>query len=171
MTPASELQVKRAEHLARKILTEESHFNEDWVNHHDWCVVPVSDGNHFTELDITILVNALTKAGYRECLAFATESLPPQFSVCYRVAITADDFGEFNRECGLFRYLLIDQQRNWAISCSETYNLFAGPEALVEEMLGKSIADARQEFLQFASALCDRPDEPLMQVAHRYAAL
>ena len=85
--------------------------------------------------------------------------------------VTERDFGNFNAECGLFRYILIDEAQSWAISCNEWYNLFATDPALLEAMLGKSIESARQEYLRFATQLARQPDEPLMRVARYYAEL
>jgi hypothetical protein len=159
----------------RKLVTEmtlsgeyqECEFNPEWLRNHEWKVVPVEDGNHFTPEDIHVIVPALREAGYAECIAVATEpvgSLPS----CYRLSVTEEDFRNFNRECGLLRYLLTDEARSWAISCNEWYVLFAGKRELLEAMLGKSVEEAREEYLRFATALSKQPDEPLLKVAERY---
>jgi hypothetical protein len=107
----------------------------------------------------------------RNALLIASEPVDPAPS-CYRLAISEEDLIDFNRECGPFRYVLTDAERLWAISCNEWYNLFGAKPDLVEALLGEPIAEAREEFLAFASLMAKAdPDEPLMQVAHRYAAL
>jgi hypothetical protein len=145
-------------------------FNDEWVQQCGWKVVPVEDACHFAPDEIETIVPALLDAGYSECVAVATEPLDPA-PACYRLSISAEDLREFNRVCGPFRYLLMDEDQNWALSCSEWYNLFAGKPELLEAMLGKPISEAREEYLSFATALAKSPDEPLLQVAKRYAAL
>jgi hypothetical protein len=148
---------------------EEYHFRSDWILKHAWKVVPVEDGDHFTEEDIATIVPALKNAGYRDCVAVATEPLGPMPS-CFEVAITADDLREFNRECGLFRFLLTEKTRSWAISCNEWYNLFGGGEPLLEAMLGVPIEEARRRFLAFAEPLAKGdPADLLLKAAQHYA--
>jgi hypothetical protein len=132
-------------------IAEENHEYEldpGWLRNHGWKVMPVEDGNHFAPDDIALIVLALKKAGYSECVVAATEPLGP-LSVFYSVLITEDDFRNFNAECGLFRYLLTVEDRSWAISCNEWYNLFAGNPEMLEAMLGRSIEQARQDYLRF----------------------
>jgi hypothetical protein len=148
---------------------EEDHFRPDWLRKHSWKAVPVEDGNHFTDEEIAIMVPALQRKGYHECVAVATEPLDP-FPSCFHLAITPDDLREFNRECGLFRFLLMEDTRSWAISCNELYNLFAGEQSLVEAMLGIPIEEARKRFLTFAEPLAKGdPEYPLLKAAQHYA--
>jgi hypothetical protein len=67
--------------------------------------------------------------------------------------------------------MLTVEDRMWAISCNEWYNLFAGTPELLEAMLGKPVDQAREEFLSFATAVANGPDDPLLQVAKHYAGL
>lgn len=156
--------------LASEMTTDESEFRTEWIRARAWQVVPVEDGNHFAPEDIAALVPALQNAGYRECFAVATEPLG-DLPACYRMSITEEEFRSFNAECGLFRYIVMDETRSWAISCNEWYNLFAAERKLLEAMLGKSIERARQEYLNFATELSKQPDEPLLRVARHYAKL
>ena len=172
MTPImNESEVRRFRALVSKTTTDDGEFSTGWIREHGWKVVPVEDGNHFAPEDIAALVPALQKAGHHECFAVATEDLSSYSPVCFRVLVTERDFGNFNAECELFRYILIDEAQSWAISCNELYNLFAADPALLEAMLGKSIESARQEYLRFATQLARQPDEPLMRVARYYAEL
>jgi hypothetical protein len=146
--------------------------NPVWVRDHAWKVVPAEDSGHLTDDEIAVLVPVLNRAGFTECMAVATEWLDPAPS-CYRVNISEDGLRQFNEECGLFRYLLTDVNRSWAISCDVWYNLFAGPPELLAAMLGKPIEEARGEFFEYASVFtgAQPPDESIMQVAKHYAAL
>ncbi len=148
---------------------EEYHFRSDWIIKREWKVVPVEDGNHFTEEDIATMVPALQNAGYHTCIAVATEPLEPLPS-CFELEITAEDLREFNRDCGLFRFLLSEETASWAISCNEWYNLFAGREPLLEAMLGVPIEEARKRFLAFAEPLAKgNPSDLLLKTALHYA--
>jgi hypothetical protein len=171
MTPiTSESLVKQFRDLASEMTTNECEFSTEWIRKRGWKVVPVEDGNHFAPQDVAALVSALRKAGYGECIAVATEPLG-KLPACYRISITEEDLQNFNAECGLFRYVLMDEARSWAISCNEWYNLFAADPGLLVAMLGKSIESARQEYRDFAMQLSKQPDEPLMRVANHYAEL
>ncbi len=148
---------------------KEDHFRPDWILKHSWKAVPVEDGNHFTDEEIAIMIPALQSKGYHECVAVATEPLG-DFPSCFRLAVTPGDLREFNRECGLFRYLLTEESRSWAISCNELYNLFAGEQSLVQALLGMPIEEARKRFLAFAEPLAKGdPDYPLLKAAQHYA--
>jgi hypothetical protein len=145
----------------------ENEFSLDWIRENEWIVVPVERAQHFILEEIVAIVAALIHAGYSECLAIATEPLGP-YPACYHLSLSVEDFHSFNCECGLFRYLLTDQSRTWAISCSELYNLFAGPSKLVEAMLGRSIQDAWLEFQNFIDQPSVDPDGLLRRSASRY---
>ncbi len=121
----------RLQSLALEMTTNGYEFSTEWIREHGWKVVPVEDGNHFAPQDIAALVPAMKKAGYSECFAVASEPLG-DLSACYRLLITEEDFRNFNAECGLFRYIVMDEARSWAISCNEWYNLFAADPALLE---------------------------------------
>jgi hypothetical protein len=166
----SESEVRKLQSLISDITIGGCEFSAEWIRARGWKVVPVEDGNHFAPEDISALVPALHKAGYRECFAVATEPLG-ELPACYHMSITEEEFCNFNSKCGLFRYALIDEARSWAISCNEWYNLFAADPRLLEAMLGKSIESARQEYLKFAMQLSKQPDEPLVRVAKHYAEL
>ena len=150
---------------------EECKFRPDWILQHGWKVVPVEDGNHFRPWEVDRIVPDLRSLGYHECVAIATEPLDP-FPSCFRLAMTPDDFAAFNDKCGLFRFMLMEETRSWAISCNELYNLFGGEKSLVETMLGLSIILARAEFLTFAELLSlGDPEYPPLRAARLYADL
>ncbi len=91
--------------------------------------------------------------------------------ICYLLSVDEADFQEFNRQLGPFRFLITADDRSWAISCTEWYNLFAAKPELLEAMLGKPIEQARLDYFRFASELAKQPDDPLLRVALRYATL
>jgi hypothetical protein len=169
------------------MLTEEGReceFNPDWVRRHDWKIVPVESAMRLPDEDIPLLVSALKAAGYTECLAVFNEpgyiqrlpltvaSEPPCMSTCYLLSVDEAEFREFNHQLGPFRSVLTVEDRSWAISCHEWYNLFGAMPKLLETLLGKPIEEARREFFDFASLLAQgKPDEPLLHVAQHYAAL
>lgn len=163
---------------------EECEFNPKWIRAHNWKVVPAESMARLPEPDIPRIVRALKAANYHEGVAIynepgsiqamtiMVESDPPDIlSTCYQVSVNEGDFLELNRVFGPFRFLLTTETRSWAISCNEWYNLFAGPSELLEAMLGKSIPKAREKYLSFATALAKGPNEPLLEVARRYADL
>jgi len=149
--------------------TYERDFDPAWLRRHGWKVVPAkSEISHFSPEEIERNVPALTSTGFKDCVAVATEVLDP-LPACYRLAISKEDFYDFNRECGLLGYLLMDEDRSWSMSCYATYKLLAGPTKTVEALLGKPIAVAREEFLAFARSL-DKglPNTPFSKMASRY---
>jgi hypothetical protein len=166
-----QVEIEKYHSLVAGMMVDAIQFDPDWILRKGWKVVPVESGMRFSEQDIQKIVPVLRKAGFVECLAVATEPLDPMPS-CYRMSITETEFDEFNRICGLFRFLITDESRAWGVSCTEWYNLFAGPPDMLTAMLGKPIDEAREEYLNFATLLAkDDPDEPLLQVAKHYATL
>ncbi len=163
----------------------EFEFNDDWVRDHSWRVVPVESAMRLPAEDIPRLVSVLSAAGYKSCIAVfneagylprlpvVVESDPPDdMATCYFVSISEAEFRELNRQLGPFRFVITVEERSWAVSCNESYNLFAGQPQFLESLLGKSLDEARQEFHEFASALSKgNPEEPLMRVSEHYAAL
>lgn len=169
-----ELEVQHYQKLLGEMMERELNrtyeFNPEWIRQHEWKVVPVEDTGHFALEEIAAIVPALKKTGRDECIAIATEPMDPA-PICYRLSISEEGLRAFNQECGLFRYVLTDESRIWAISCNEWYNLFAGNPEILEAMLGQPIDQARQEFLDFATLLAKTPEDPLLKIAQRYAAM
>ena len=144
-------------------------FDHVWIQQKDWIVVPVEDTGHFAEEEINDIVSSLNSAGHFTCLAVGTPDLPPPLPRAYEMAVSVEDFRTFNAECGLFRFLLTDEKLLWAISCNEWFNLFAGPPALVEAMLGMSVAKARADFLDYARLVEGGAEKgKLVQAAEEY---
>lgn len=148
----------------------ERDLNPAWLHGHGWKVVPVkSEISHFSPKEIERIVPALNRVGYTQCMAVATEVLDP-LPACYQLTISEEDLRAFNRECGLLRYLLMDEAPAWAISCYGAYKLFAGPPETLEHLLGVPMPVARQAFLRFAEELEQGDSESLLlKMASRYA--
>jgi hypothetical protein len=164
-------QIEKYKALVAEMVDHYREFTEQWFARARWKVVPAESGSRISPDDIPRLVSALNATGCFHCLAVTTEDLgdmPP----CYRVPVSEDGFRELNDKLGMFQFLLTDEARSWAISCTVFYNLFAGPEKLVEAMVGKPVAEAQNEFLQIATEIAkarNDPDEFLLKVARRYA--
>jgi hypothetical protein len=150
--------------------TYEREFDQGWLRDHGWRVVPVaSEISHFSPEEIDRIVPALSRRGYRQCFAVATEPLDP-LPLCYEVEISGEDFRRFNRECALLRYLLTDSANSWALSCYGGYKLFAGTTLMLEQLLGEPIELARKKFLEFAQSIePGSVDTLLLKMASRYA--
>jgi hypothetical protein len=167
------LQVERYLHLLTEMMRPDDlcEFNPDWIRKHGWKVVPAESMARLPQPDIPRLVSVLKNAGSSECIALTTEPVG-DMPTCYSVRVDEAGFGEVTRELGPFRFLLTDEGRSWAISCTEWYNLFAAQPDMLEAMLGKPVQQARDEYVRFASGLADaEPDDQLLKVAAQYAAL
>jgi hypothetical protein len=158
--------------LVREMMLESepqrTEFDLAWIRQKEWEVVPVERSQHFIPEEIKAIVSALAGRGYSKCIAVTTEELGP-LPACYELSISEEDFYEFNGELGLFRCLLTGQDRSWAISCTESYNLFAGPGSLLEAMLGKSVDDGWRAYWEFIAQPSVDPYGMLHQSAARYA--
>ena len=167
VTDASQIEKYKA--LVSEMTEHRSEFSPQWLARTEWKVVPAESGGRLFREDIPRLVSALNAAGYFQCVAVTTEDLgdtPP----CYLLSVSEEGMHELNRELGMFQFLLTEETRSWAISCTVLYNLFAGPKNLVEAMLGKSIPEAEREFLQIATEIAKgNPDDLFLKVARRYA--
>ncbi len=145
-------------------------FRLDWVRKQGWKVVPAESMARIPRPDIPRLTSVLNRADVTKCVAIATEDLGDT-PTCYELAVSEAGFLQLNRELGAFRFLLTDENRSWAISCNEYYNLFAGRPDLVEAFLGEPIESAERRFLEFATALAEGdPTYPLLSIAKQYAA-
>ena len=184
---------KQVEHygqlLLDMMLTEEgkeTEFNPEWVRNHGWKVVPAESGWRLPAEHIPRLISVLKEAGHTHCIAvfnqpgyiqnlpIMTRIQPPSdMTTCQLVEVSEADFQEFNRVLGSFRSVLTTEDGFWALSTHEWYSLFAGKPETVEAILGEPIKMAEQEFLEYATVLAGglSPDESILQLAKRYAAL
>lgn len=144
-------------------------FNPEWIERRRWCVIPVEDSGHFADEEISHIIPALNAAGCTSCFAIGAPDLPAEFAHVYELSVSEEDFQVFNAEFGILRVLLTDAGLSWAISCNEWFNLFAGPESLIEQMLGVPLDGARRDFLAYAGLVEQGGTEGLMRVARQYS--
>lgn len=162
----------RLRELVRKMTTLSEQrgyeFDSAWVEQHGWVVVPVENTGHLAEEEIDRIVPALNSTGHLTCVAIGAIDLPDPLPTVYELAASHDDLRAFNGDCGAFRFLLTDRELSWAISCNEWFNLFAGYPPLIEQMLGASIRQAREEFLEYATVVEQGSEGRLVQIARQY---
>ena len=174
MRSLHENEVARSRLLGRDMTTLTENrgydFNPAWLEKQNWVVVPVEDSGHFAEEEFARIVPAVVSTGHSECLAVGALDLPSSLPTCFEFSISADELRAFNTECGIFRFLLTCPKLSWAISCNEWFNLFAGPPALVERMVGAPIGQAREEFLDYARVVEQGSEGPLVVLARQYGA-
>lgn len=167
-----ENEAARLRELVRKMTTLSEQrgyeFDSAWVEKHGWVIVPVENTGHLAEEEIDRIVPALNSTGHLTCVAIGAIELPDPLPTAYELAVSHDDLRAFNGECGAFRFLLTDGELSWAISCNEWFNLFAGPRPLIEQMLGASIKQAREEFLEYATVVEQGSEGQLVQIARQY---
>lgn len=169
-TITNDEEVQRLRSLVAEMTELEIEIRLDWARRTGWTVVPTESGARIPPPYIQRIVPTLAATGVAECFALVTEDLG-DMPTCYAVPMTETGFNDVNRELGMFRFILTDQSRSWAISCNEWYNLFAGPRQIVEAMLGKTVEGARSEYKNFAQALARGDREyPLLKVSERYSA-
>jgi len=167
-TITEKAEIQRYQNLVSEMTEEGTELSAHWLKESGWKVVPTESGARLLPEDITRIVPVLNAAGHAQCLAVTTEDLG-DFPPCYLISVDETDFKELNWVLGPFRFLLTDERRSWAISCNEWYNLFAGPENLVEALIGIPIAEARRAFSDFAEMLAKGdPEYALLKVAQRY---
>ncbi len=167
-------QIERIRELTKGMMLAEKNrewdFDPEWVRNHHWKVVPVEAMASLPIPSIPRIVTVLNQSGYTACFAIATEDLG-DVPCCYHLAITEPDFREYNRQLGLYHSLLTTNDRAWCISSAESFNLFAGEENLIEELLGKPISVARREFDDFTAILAKGdPSYPLIKMTERWAS-
>lgn len=163
-------EVARAISLIEDIVDKPWHLKLGWLKEHGWAAVPVESASHFFEREAEWISEAARSLGCYECLAVATEPLLPT-EMCYRVATTQEGLLEFSRVTGSLNYVLIPEDRSFAVLCtSEDYFIVAGPRDFVAKAVGTSIPTARKMFLRFADdPLWQEPERKhLITVAERY---
>ena len=142
--------VQRARMLIADMIEDSGNFRPEWIAGRDWTVVPVQSADHFGKKDIEHLAAAFRITGYGEFLAVATEPLE-NTPVCYKVPTTEDGLRELNEAIRDFYFILLPEDRSWAVVCTkDDYYLVGGPLPFVLLALKTPIAQARADFLGFA---------------------
>lgn len=138
--------------LASEMIEGRDIFRPGWVEKSGWVVVPAESAGRLLPEDIPRLSSTFSGAGFHAGFVVMTEDLGYTPS-CYEVDLSPRGLEDLNREIGLFQFLLTERARSWAIACTIDCNLFAGPERLVELMIGKSVKAAKAEFRQLADQI------------------
>jgi hypothetical protein len=172
MRKLSENEIMAVRELVREmaVLTEDRGYDfvPTWVQKQGWVVVPVENTGHLAEEEIERIVPALASVGQHSCFAVGALELSDPLPGSYEIDVSADDLQHFNAECGAFRFLLTASDLSWAISCNEWFNLFAGPRAIIERMVGSPIEQARHDFLDYATLVEQAPEGRLVEIARQY---
>lgn len=164
-------EVKTALSLIDDVVDSTWHLKTEWIASHKWVAVPVESASHFDLRDAECISRAVASLGYSECLGVATEPLENSI-LCYRVPTTLEAFIEFSRETSALNYVLISEDRFFAVLCtSEDYYIVAGPRNFVAKAVCSSLDTARKMFMRFADDRTWPPSERrrLVGVAERYA--
>lgn len=143
---------KAAFRLKWRMLDGPEAFRLDYLAGKGWAVVPVESASHFAARDVNLLSAALQGLGVDSCFAIITDEIT-QGPFAYRIPATEEGLRGFDRELFGLNALLVPEEESCAILCTvdEVY-LVAGPRSFVSAAVGGDIAQARRDFLSFASA-------------------
>ncbi len=147
-------------------LDREYEFRSEWVQEHRWQVVPVESAARIPTPDVPRLAECLRRASQGRLVAVNTD-MPIREADVYELEASAMGLTELNRELGPFRFMITADGGEWGISCNEWYNLFGAPPALLVDLLGRPIDQARSDFEAFATPL----GEPLASVGTNCARI
>jgi hypothetical protein len=140
------------------------------VKSRGWEIVPVEKGRHLEPAEIAILVKGLVKHGYRKCYAPMFIEKIGDDPDCLEVPVTEEGLDEFSRKLAGINIPLISEDCSFILLfTSEEWNLYAGQKSFIEDVLGKTIKEARAEFDEFASDLYW--EGRLEKLANRYKFL
>jgi hypothetical protein len=164
------VEIDRLALLVEEVVEKPFHLRPEWLRKNRLAAVPVESASHFYEREAEWLAQAARSIGCGECFAVATEPLENTV-LCYRVPATQEAFLAFSRECFSLNYVLIPEDRSFAVLCtSEDYYVVAGSQSFVTKAAGSGIDTARKMFLRAANDItlpgADR--ERLLAVAKRY---
>jgi hypothetical protein len=111
--------------------TNDRVFADSLLQSRGWTVVGSdSEYGHLSPAEIRIITEALGSTRPPDCIAVATENLEPLPS-CYRFILSEAELEDFNNKCAGFRYMIMDDPRTWAITCTTFFKLYAGPPSCV----------------------------------------
>lgn len=114
-----------------------------------WTAVPVERYTHITCLDQKQLHQIFIKRGYTKLLAVALDPMGSHASV-YALPVTIEAIEEFNRLWGAFNCTLFTGEPSWIIiSTDSQFDVIAGPQDFIHQLLGCSADEAFSKFLTF----------------------
>jgi hypothetical protein len=117
-----------------------------------WVAVPAESSLHLSEADRFRLQQAFAGSGFRWVYAVAFEKLE-HIAPVLRVAASVAGLTAFNRQCAHLDYALCPADMSSIVLCCTTgdFLALAGRPEFVAAAAGKSLADARIAFDEFAS--------------------
>lgn len=164
------VQIDRLTLLIEDVVEKPFHLKLEWLEKNQLAAVSVESASHFYEREAEWLSQAALLIGCGECFAIATEPLENTV-LCYRVPTTQEAFLEFSRECFSLNYILIPEDKSFAVLCtSEDYYIVAGSQSFVTRAIGSSMITARKMFLRVVNdiTLSETERERLLAIAKRY---
>ncbi len=156
--------------LVADIVEEEIHISRKWIESNHWAVVPIESGTYLSQLADEWLTEAAAMLECKYLWAIPTELEAVDH---YRVPVHRAGITSFRRECNVFHYVLVPENRSFAVLYTkEDYVLIAGPAEFVRHALGASIEASRREFLEryadISAGNFDSLRNFLVNVAKRY---
>ncbi len=138
----------RLQTVAGPVMDGPNHLNLDWLNRQGWEAVPIESACYFVELTASRLANACKLLGQTSCYAIATEPVE-NAPLAYTLSTDVDTFLKFGETVYPLQYVLMPENREFAVLCTPDYELVAGPHVFVLKVLGTSITDARSKYAAF----------------------
>jgi len=136
--------------LAKDLVQHVTGIRKSAADDRGWVVVAVESASHFDESDAESLTRALRSAGVDEMVGVPTETLESE-PAGLRIPATCEGLREFSHRCGHFNYFLSPPGGSFAVLCTvEDHFLITGAPEIVQVALGKGIAEAWSDFLEFA---------------------
>lgn len=143
---------KRLTSLAFEIISSPMTLRQEYLREKGWVAVPVESAAHFDKKDAVQFAKAFASIGCVDILAVATESLGEN-PLCYRVKATQEGLLAFSKKFGFLNFVLMPEDLSFLILCTTSdFFIVAGPTAIVEKALGKKLAQARADFVSYASS-------------------
>jgi len=157
--------------FVQRALADAGNFRPEYLREHDWVVVPVESGLHFSEDDCRNISAAAKQSGTLSVCGVFMKDLS-NVPGLIQIECTVKGLLTFSHQYGHFGYLLVPEQYKFAILCTlDDYYLVAGPWKFVQLAVGKAIPQAREDFEVFAGDYRSSESQRarLLAIAHRYS--
>lgn len=155
-------EVRIVQAIVADILESPLHLHHDWLIRNQWAAVPLMEWltavsyynkTLFLEREAEWLANAAQLAGCKRCLAIPADLEKVQ-TRSYWINMTQEDILAFGYQCSGENYLLVPEDRKFAVLCgAEYYKVISGPYAIVRAAVGVNLDDARKSFLSAIRAV------------------
>lgn len=117
-----------------------------------WIAIPVESAAYFDEEKAEKLSTAMLDLGIKDFYAIQYEEWDIADLNMFKVLSTKEDILEFSFAASSFYYVMFPEDKSFLIICSPyDYYIVAGKKEFVLKALGKSVEEARKEFLSFAN--------------------